>query len=83
MPQPVSVIERLSARGRVRYGRFHCTVDELKLTILIKSQALIPTLDSLEMTIEKGRECSLYVVISVMLSFQHHSLLCTNVGELH
>ena len=24
MPQPVSVIKRLSARGRVRYGRFHC-----------------------------------------------------------
>ena len=24
MPQPVSIIERLSARGRVHYGRFHC-----------------------------------------------------------
>jgi len=23
--QPVSVVERLSARGRVRYGRFHCS----------------------------------------------------------
>ena len=56
MPRPVSFIGRLSAGGRVRYGRFHCITDTYLLLNTISfpsTQEICKRLDGIENSLKK------------------------------